>query len=257
MKSLLPFFCLVILIACNNQKKQPAAGVKLFLLNDSGFIQKENGLAFLLAHKLTDTFVSKTETGSYWDYLEATDTIGKYYRDSKTGNFIVCMLNYETANYDRKHLLMEIKPDGTIVKQEAYDFLNGIFWDEVEGFKKYNDYYCLTVDGDHGPGYYSEFFMAFKKVIARDQQNTIPRSYWSAAVSEVASSLSSEILFSNDSLIVHYTLETGRLDDLDSFNIRHTEQFDVIYTNDSGYWRPNDESHLKKLDLQQDLMPHQ
>jgi len=248
----------ILFFACNNKQQNVEASIssiekeyfKLKLVNDSGFIQKKDGLLFLLSHGLTDT------TDSHLDLMNDKDTIGKYYKVKQTGNFFYCLIGFSEGF--ETHILFETKPDGTLLKSERFYHGNySCCWDNYyEGFNKNGNYFSIKTCGT-GSGYCGSHIYLFKNIIAQDQQNSIPEYYWASSVGghdaetdgPICHSLSSTIEFKLDYILMHYKLEKGVLGDSLDFRIRSTEKFDVKFIMKNGMWEATDSTKLNMLDM--------
>ena len=222
-------------------------GYGLTLSNDSGFILKKDGLRFLLSVALTDTF------GSHWTWsqIKDNDTIGKYYHVKQTGNFFVCTIGLAKNHLFESHLLLEIKTDGTILKNER--FIHGNYpccWDNYyEGFKKRGDYYYLKTCGT-GSGYCGSRIYLFRKIMPQDKQNSIPESYHAFFGDEQSEILNSTMEWQDNYLIMHYKLDSGNVDsNSKNFEAKKTDKFDVKYILLNDTWVATDSTKIKDMDF--------
>ena len=218
---------------------------KLMLENDSGFVIKKNGLPFLLETSLTDTI------DSFWNQVKDSDTIGKYYKVSQTGNYFYCSIDLTRKYSFETHLLIEIKPSGEILRFER--FFHGNYpccWDNYyEGFNTFGEYFGLKTC-ETGSGYCASYLYLFKEILPQDKQNSIPQTYWSSiGAGGLSQSLSSEMEFKKDNLFVYYKLEDGELDDRSNFNIQKIKTLEVKYMFKNNTWITNDCSKFDGLNL--------
>lgn len=95
---------LVALLLFNCKKEnikcvEPASDISLLNLpNDSGYINLEKGLPFLLANSLTsDT--------SRWFSMSKSDTIGKYFRKQSSNHFLLCLIDIGSNDFET-HLIV-------------------------------------------------------------------------------------------------------------------------------------------------------
>ena len=73
------FAILIFLFVCTNKEIfAQKTESQLIFADEYGFIAKEEGMAFLVFHSLIDTNSSSSKRG--WNEINATDTIGRYYR---------------------------------------------------------------------------------------------------------------------------------------------------------------------------------
>lgn len=218
----------------------------LTLSQDSGFILKKDGLRFLLSVAITDT------SNSYWTSVKDNDTIAKFYKVKQTGNFLVCTIDLTKKYFFETHLLLEIKADGTILKNERFLHSNyPCCWDNCyEGFNKSGGFFCIKTCGT-GSGYCGTHIYLFKEIKPQDKQNSIVESYRSSFSRDgISQNLSSTIEWHNDYLIMHYKLEEGELDEnYRNFKVKHTDRFDVKYILQNDSWIATDSIKLKDLDM--------
>ncbi len=221
-------------------------GNGLTFYQDSGFILKKDGLRFLLSAALTDT------AGSYWSQVKDNDTIGKYYKVRQTGNFFVCTIDLSQKNNFETFLLLEIKADGTVLKNERFFHGNYLCClpNYYEGFYKYGDYFCLKTCGT-GSGYCGTNMYLFKEIKPQNEQNSIAESYSSFNCSiGLSIILSSTIELHNDYLIMHYELKNGEFNIIHPhFKVKQTDKFDVKYKLQNDTWVATDSTKLKDLDI--------
>jgi len=222
-------------------------GFGLIFSQDSGFILKKDGLPFLLSVTLTDT------SGSQWTWSQVkdNDTIGKYYQVKQTGNFFVCTIELTKKYAFVSHLLLEIKSDGTILKNER--FIHGNYpccWDNFyEGFKKRGEYFYFKTCGT-GSGYCGSRIYLFKNIISQDKQNAIPESYRSFSGDGQSEVLTSTMELRENYIIMHYKLETGNVDrNSKNFKAKKKDKFDIKYILHNSNWVATDSTKIKDLDL--------
>ncbi|MGK4568140.1 hypothetical protein [Flavobacterium sp. 3HN19-14] len=81
---------------------------------DSGYIIKQKGIEFLLATNLIDTL------NSNWNQAKEGDTIGKFYKNKLTNSYFLCTIDLSKKYSFETHLLVEIKPNGKILKKKDF-----------------------------------------------------------------------------------------------------------------------------------------
>lgn len=230
-----------------SQAKSASSGFHpLPLLQDSGFVTKKDGLPFLIAHKLTDT------TGSYWDNLQASDTIGKYYKIKESGHFYYCTIDYSPEYTFETHLIIEFNQDGKLLQSAR--FFHGHYhccWDNrFEGFNRYGDFFgiktCTT-----GSGFCATDLYLFKTLRQQEEQTFIPLGQWFAFGNDIGEprNVSANLEWNKNELIVHYLLEDGVLDDQGNFKVKQTRKMDVTFIFKNQHWVCKNRDQLAKFDL--------
>jgi len=224
----------------NNRKSN------LTFKQDSGFITKKDGLIILFPDSL------KINSNIYWNGKLESDTIGKYYRDGENGNYIICIVPLIDTSYScNPCLLIEMKPNGTIVNKVKFEHSNTpcCVDNPYNEFGKMGDYFCLKTCSS-GSGYCATYQYIFKYVIPQNKQNPIPESYYSIFSStNYESKLSSVFELYDKYIIVHYLLETGTIGGNSLLKIINTEKFDIKFIFQNNTWVTTDSLKLKSLDL--------
>lgn len=214
------------------------------LLGDSGYITKKEGLQFLLNHGLTDM------TDSFWNVSSDNDTIAKYYLDSLSGNYFCCFIDLSSKYTFETHLLIEINKLGNVLKSERYFHGNySCCWKSYyEGFSRIGEYYCLKTCGT-GSGYCSSYLWIFKDILPQNEQNAIPLNYWSTfSATGQSQNFTSTVEFKNKTLIMHYQLEEGQLDDSSNFNVDAVRRFNVKYKFEKNKWTTKESKKFRNSD---------
>jgi len=223
---------------------------KLLPTNDSGFVTKKEGVAFLVANFPTDT----TQT---WTIYKQTDTIGKYYRLENSDNYIMCLIYFNPKDYFETHLVIEITPNGELVKSE--EFIHGHYsccWNNAyNGFSKYGDFFGIKTCGT-GSGYCSGQLYLFKNVISQNSADWIPFECESYGVYDDDFAIiyyTSNIEIKKDEFIFHYVLKYGDVEYNEKnktydFKSPHIKEFSIKYFYENGKWNTNDKDNLEKLD---------
>ncbi|UUC44782.1 hypothetical protein [Flavobacterium cerinum] len=239
-------YCLVVLfllIACQqrssniNRQIKKDSGFSLFVA-DSGFVTKKEGLLFLLTKKLTDT------VDSYWNHAKENDTIGKYYKIKETGHYYFCTIDLSSKYNFETHLLIEIKENGTIVDTErfyhgAYPCCWGNYYD---GFQKYGHFFGIKTCAT-GSGYCAGYLHLFQNKLAQGEFLEIPVDLWSSlGFNGLSQKLDSWIVAKKDTLLVHYTLEEGKLNEDSDFQVQHTQKITVTYRFENNKWITHDDT---------------
>ncbi len=241
MKNYLFILLSILLFSCgNNHSHQAVQRISLFPSPDSGFILKNSGLDFLLVNALTDTAAD-----SWWK--SDADTIGRYYLDEQSGNYITCMLDLSHKYNFETHLLMEITPSGKLVRSER--FFHGNYpccWSNYyDGFRKYGKYYGMNTCGT-GSGFCSDHLYLFRQIRAQDSMRSIPQSSFSAFCLGMTCTLSSTMDISDTILIMHYVYAKEGYDSTSSAQ-NETDSFDVLYHYRNAEWITTDTDRFKDI----------
>ena len=230
-------------ISNSNQSHLPVSFVA-----DSGYILKQEGITFLLKMKGNDTIDVNSST------FKDTDTIGKYYKN-KTGNYIACILDIIHPHKNLHPVVLEYKPDGTILKNEH--FYGGYLccWNNNhEGFQKHGDYYSIKTC-ETGSGFCGGHINVFREPEPQTL-NYIPASAWSTwclyqaeEAPALACSMTSTISIKSDTVFVHYKLKTLEPDDSEdvNYNVINTEFFDIKYVKRETGWEALDTINLSRI----------
>lgn len=146
------------------------------------------------------------------------------------------------------HLLIELNPNGELLKVER--FFHGNYpccWNNYyDGFKKFGNCFGLMTCGT-GSGHCSSYLYLFNDIFPQDQQNSILIESWFGGEGDISQSVSSEIEFKEDKLVLNYKLENGELDDDLNFIVKETKKFDVNYYFKNNRWVTNDSTLFKIL----------
>jgi len=218
--------------------------MKLFCTGDSGFVSYKNGLDFLISKGITDT--SKIQ-----EYHNNSDTIGKYYKIPESGNYIVCMKESLKKLFFPTLLLLEIQPDGNIIKKERYIHGN---WDccwknDYEGFNKYGQFFSLKTCTT-GSGLCAGSLYVFKEVSPQDELTPITESHYSYNyTSNVCTIISSKFEAHGDFLRMYYQLDFGGRDENDSIIIHESNKFFADYYYINNKWVIPDSAALQSKGL--------
>ncbi len=211
---------------------------------DSGYINKKEGLQFLLSNSLSDT------ANSAWYLMKETDTIGKYYKVNESGNFYLCLIDYSNRYTFETHLIIEVNPSGDVLESERFRHGNyPCCWrNYYDGFNKYGEYFGIITCGT-GSGYCASHLYLFKQLISQDEQKSIPEDYWSCGPNGEFHSLNSTMEFQQGNLIMHYKLDYGKMSLKGKNKVKKTKSFDAIYTFKDNKWTTNDSTKLRDLDV--------
>jgi len=218
-------------------------------VSDSGYILKQQGTAILL--QIKDTATVYVNNSSF----KNNDTIGKYYK-AKNGNYIACVLDIIHPGTNNHPVILECKPNGTILKNEH--FYGGYLccWNNNhEGFQKHGDYYSIKTC-ETGSGFCSGNINVFKE-LEPQLIDDIPTSTWSSLYALQAEGpalscrMTSRISIKSDTVFVHYKLETLEPDESEDVNYKviNTEFFDIKYTKRETVWEALDTINLSRIPM--------
>jgi len=237
-----------LLVSCNRTiSNNNQSHLAFRFVSDSGYILKNEGIAFLLQIKDTSTVNVNNST------FKNTDTIGKYYK-TKTGNYIACIIDNIHPDKEWHPVVFEYKPDGEILKNEH--FYGGYLccWkNHYEGFQKHGDYYSIKTC-ETGSGFCGGHINVFKK-LEPQLIDDIPTSAWSSLCAlqaegpALACSMTSKISIKSDTVIVHYKLKTLEPDESEDVNYKviNTEFFDIKYIKKETEWIATDTTNVSKI----------
>ena len=248
---------LLFLLSINNKTlaqnihSDTATHTKLILTQDSGYVTKEVGLAFLLANSLTDT----TPNANAWHLFNQTDTIGKYYKIENSDHYIMCFIDYGSQKeyLFETHIIIEIDANGNLLKNER--FFHGNYpccWNNLyDGFSKYDNFFGIQICGT-GSGFCSSCLCLFKEVIPQDSIFPIPFNYWDGMEGFFFHFYTLKMKMKKDELILHYILEKGKMkydkNDEIYLKTKHRNKFNIKYFYEDGQWKTKDTEKLKELD---------
>ena len=230
----------------SQSNSSPSGFHPLLLQQDSGFVTKKDGLPFLIANNLTDT------VGSYWDNLQDSDTLGKYYKVKESGHFYYCSIDYSPEYTFETHLVIELNQVGKLLQSAR--FFHGNYsccWDNpYEGFNRYGDFFGIKTCST-GSGFCATDLYLFKTLRQQEEQTSIPLGLWSAFGNDIGEprSISANLEVNKNELIVHYLLEDGELDDEGNFKVKLTRKMDATFIFKNQRWVCKDREQLAKFDL--------
>ncbi len=250
MKKILILFDLVLFFAsCSSPNEKKKLNFQTFIQGDSGYIQKEEGLKFLLKNKLSDT-ISRNDLESYWNNIKSNDTIGKFYKFNPNGDYLICFNDYSSKYTFPTLLLVKLKRNGDIDNYETYNHWNysGCLSEDYEALQKINHFYSLTICST-GSGYGGTHKYFFKDILPQNKTNTIKINLFQG-MRGFTVTLNSKLHFSNDSIIVDYNykqiVEINRIDStMDNFRVKYFLKDKLWLTADTN----NDNKGLLDLSI--------
>ncbi len=209
------------------------------LKNDSGYILKPVAKHLFSISLFTDT----GNVNTTWHLLKDTDTIGKYYRSPKSGNYVFCILDYGTTSYE-PHDLFEISHNGSNWKMIASEkYYHGNYpccWgNHFEGFKKDGNMFTIKICGT-GTGHCASNLYVFEKVAPEDSLNYIT----DYSLSESGVKLTSTMKINDSVIEATYFIDPGSYEtEVKKGTIA------VTYVLKGRYWEAKDSSLIKSYGL--------
>ena len=222
--------------ATSNENK---SNKNLIFKSDSGYINKKDGLKFLLENKLTDT------VDSGWKFYGDSDSIGKYYKLKNSDSYLFCTLDLSRKYTFETHLLIKVGSNGEIIDTSRFFHWNypSCVENQAEVFNRYNNYYGITVCGT-GSGYSSSSVYLFKDFVYQEKQNPILLFEYSGMGAQTETT-GSDLTIKNDTVKVNYThqsiLETYKREE-------KTTKFQIIYYQKNGKWVTNDSAKFSNFE---------
>ncbi len=216
---------------------------------DSGYVFKDKAVALQIRAMFKDVKPSADNdsvdiNGSRYN---TTDTIGKFYRHHN-GNYIVCTKNIILVDQIEVHFVMEVEPDGNILRNEFfYDGMHLCCWDNMrDGFIRKDNYYFLKECGT-GSGYCSTELYIFKELVSKDSLKPLNINYFMApGIDDRAYQLQSDYTLHHNTLTVHYVLEKLK-DTKRGYKVRNRKKFTIEYLEKQGNWTATDSTKLKNF----------
>ena len=235
----------------------------LIFTNESGFVTKEDGMAFLLSNSLIDTTIrfSKLEE---WDKINSTDTIGRYYQIENSDSYMMC-LPYSLDFFRPIYLIMEVTSHGKLVKSEKFDFGNAHTWNTYyKDFSKMENFWVVFAQGGHAVHWYCKAYL-FKKLLPQDsisyirigERHILHKSKYFRSRKEILKRYlpSTSMKIEGNELTLNYNLRNGKVKkDKDGYsNIffkysRRSKKVSIKYLYENEKWNTNDTKQLKKIE---------
>lgn len=231
------------------------SSAKTILLNlkeNDGYLLKNEVLDILDNLNLS----KKKNFNANW--IKDSDTLGRYFKSTETGNYILCL--YDTnKDYDfETHVLVELKP----IKENKFKviakerFFHGNYpccWNNYyDGFTFENGYFRINTCGT-GSGLCGKHAYYFKHVLPQEQLNPITVEYYFYMEDMEASTLESIIEITQSQLKISYTLSKLSMTENEKEEIEYTtvsqEKFDVLFEFINNNWFTNDTLNLQKIEL--------
>ena len=246
--------CFLSLSAAKSTERQTLQNtIEIDLSIDSGYILKREGIKLLL--NINET---KLKFNS-WKNAEDTDTLGKYYFSSKSGNYILCVSDYSQQFDFETHILIELKRikknNFKVIAKERYFHGNySCCWNNnFDGFQMNKNWFSFKECGT-GSGFCSSHIHYFRKVLPQKKSTKLldEISFCESELSESEycySISSSEVSFPNY-ITFNYTYEKFEISkDSETEKSIRKELFTVIYELKNGKWVANDSTKLKEYSL--------
>lgn len=223
--------------------------MSLTLINDSGYINKKQGLPFLLHRKFSDT------TQKSWRYIKDTDTIAKYYKKNKNTYFI-CFFDYNMIQYDfETNLLIEIKVSSKkqeVIKVERYFHGNySCCWNNFDGFQKKGDYFMFNYCGT-GSGYCSSQMVIMQDVLPQEKASYIlnNNSFCNSEFGYYSTCYGRLLKISDSQVEIEYHYQNGKMGP-NCFDGEVSEKnvYKITFTKHIDKWVPNDTTVYNKINI--------
>lgn len=224
--------------------------IELDLTIDSGYILKPEGVKLLL-----DINETKLKFNS-WKNAEDSDTLGKYYFSSKSGNYILCVSDYSQQFDFETHILIELKRtkknNFKVIAKERYFHGNySCCWNNrFDGFQMDSNWFSFKECGT-GSGFCSSRKHYFRKVIPQKNSTTLleEMSFCDSELydSKHCLSISSKEIISENYITFNYVFEDLEFNDGSEIEKSiKKDLFTVIYELKNGKWTANDSTKLKE-----------
>lgn len=226
--------------------------IELRLNENDGYLLKNEVLDLLDELNLS----KKKNFDSNW--INDSDTLGRYFKSTETGNYIFCLYDTNKDYGFETHVLVELKPikgnKFKVVAKERYFHGNySCCWNnEFDGFSYQNGFFIIYTCGT-GSGLCSKHAYYFKHVLPQEQLNSITIEYYIYQDEMEASKLESIIEMTKNQLKISYILSKLSLSENENEEIEYTiisaEKFDVLYEFKENNWTTNDTLNLLKIDF--------
>lgn len=217
-------------------------GLRLF--GDSAYITKKIGLRVLKHEIYNDT----SDLKGSWDGYKDSDTIGKYYKSSATGNYIACIADH--TNSFTSYVMLEFKKSKegiTVISKNIYNHGNyECCWDNFikDGFRRVGDFLCFKFCST-GSGYCASRLFLFKHVVPMNE-NVICTYIWEAFT---GISLTSTMTIKDNVLNVNYKLIKNKIvttADIIKYVPLTSENFKIDYIFNGSRWYAKDSTLVNK-----------
>lgn len=245
------------------QKAEVPEEFRLKLSPDSGYINANDALCFLLNNRLVDTaggtslenhiryqytfeLFEDFHTGQYkYLYNEPNDTIGKYYALTKSGDYIAAIA------LSTDILLLELGSQGELINYHFYGYRDySCCWNGIDDvLRKYESYFGF-ISCNAKSTFCSSYVTLFKDELVL-YDNCIPLFEFSEAKGDntPGHALRSSMKIKGDQLLMRYSLEKFIEDDLGNRKIISTEKFTVSYVYRNHRFETEEEHKFDKVKL--------
>ena len=242
-------FILLSITSCThvNPSTKNLKHPKLTLLNDSGYLTKQEVLPFLLEAGLTDT-------SDWWSKISNNDTLGQYYRSEKNGYYYMMVNSWSKRDSTTMEYLIELSKEGDFKGSiEAYggNWSFGVDGNYYSDFHKIGKYFTTSFS-PHGTGYFGTWIHIFDTLECINELSAIFTGCYSI---HGGSNFNPQNIYSTYDIVdsictVHYFIEEG-VDDEKLNDIiwdKPTERI-IKYKYDGKSWEAEDSSLLKGMDI--------
>ena len=268
------FSILILFFICTNKDtfaqnmNAETVETQLFFDKESGFLTKEEGMAFLLFNSLIDTFSSFSKL-KYWDKINSTDTIGRYYRIENSDNYMMC-LPHSLDFFGPMYLIIEVTSHGKLVKSEKFDFGNAHKWNTYykDFFQKEKFWGIVAQGGYNCGGYLYGNLYLFKELLPQDSITYI--RFFEREISHKNIFRKKKIIkryypamkIEGNELIINYKLNRGKVKTDKAGHIifeysRTNKKISIKYFYEDERWNTNNTAQLDKIKQFMKVKPYQ
>ena len=223
---------LIFIISCKHPVDKTEE-TNFAFIGDSGYISDAE-----LFRKIKFDTVNNKDTLYKMINIHSGDTVGKYYKGNN-GHYFSCL---NASHGFVGFLLVETKPDGTIITKAPYGVsINGFCWNsDYDGFRKYGDYLSFR-SCSSGTAQSSGAITLFKTLKPQEEMGEISESLWYSNYDDTYNELTSKIEIKNDTVFMHYTA-TAYTEVDDKKVINTTDTFTIRYVAHGDEWAPLERS---------------
>lgn len=237
---------IVALHGCLGLVTQPKAteksvSVTLKFTADSGYVAKSVVLPFLIANGLADTL------NDWWKQWKPADTMGKYYKNSDNGSYLLCVLCSDNDQTVATNKLIEIDKNGKVTATQDFSCDWCGVNTRTNALNRRGNYY-ITYSCGHGSSFSSSWFTLFKTLAEREAQAQIMESQFEGA--PLCQNIYSSWKLVGDTCIVSYTVENSQSTQ-NGCEPTGVLKSTVLYCMCEGKWRAADSSKLRLMHIEE------
>jgi hypothetical protein len=219
---------------------------------DSGFITKSEGQAWLLKSGLVDTL--ETVCQQHRRSFSANDTIGKFFRlTSPAFTLIYCNTMHACADRAGEYVLCTMAADGKIVQREFDLNSQRTCGKHSSYFRRVGQFFTLPESYSYGTGFCRTDINCFERQPANANGSIVADLFLSGTElvrgdSYSTLSLHSSISFAHDTLLLHYQQREVMRAITDDQLVRDTiQRFDVPFVRGPKGWEALDSTQYRKF----------